>query len=185
MFGKKDVPKSINLLNSVEDPDNIFAHAYDWMFSIGKYMLIAVEILALGAFMARFVLDSKNNDLTKDINNQVEMLSGSNWQQDSITYENIQALLTDIDKLSNEQEINSVLINEIRNGIPSALNVINFSFSKGNIGLNLETTNFKAFKDYEAALKNNDNYQGVTFNVKKVDTVYNISINFKITEASG
>ncbi|KUK77641.1 MAG: transmembrane(s)protein [candidate division WS6 bacterium 34_10] len=185
MFGKNDVPNSINFLDSVEDPENIFAHAYDWMFSIGKYMLIAVEILALGAFIARFILDAQNNDLTKDINSQVEMLSGSNWQQDSITYENIQALLIDIDKLSNEQEINSVLINEIRNGIPSALNVLTFSFNKGSISLSLETTNFKAFKDYEAALKNNDNYEGVTFQVTKNDTVYEITVNFKIKEASG
>lgn len=185
MFGKKDAPKSINFLDSVEDPDNIFAHAYEWMFTVGKYMLIAVEVLALGVFMARFVLDARSNDLTKDINNQVEMLSGSNWQQDSITYENIQALLTDVNKLSKEQRINSIIINEVRNGIPSTLDVLNFSFNNGNVGLSLETTNFKAFKDYEAALKNNENYEGVTFRVTKDDTVYGISINFRIVEASG
>lgn len=185
MFGKDDSPKSINFLDSVKSPTNIFAHAYDWMFSVGKYMLIVVELLALGVFVSRFILDAKNNDLTKDINNQVTMLSGSNWQQDSITYENIQALLGDIDKISEEQDINSLLINEVRNGIPSALNVLNFSFNNGAVGLSLETTNFKAFKDYESALKNNDNYEGVSFTVTKDDTVYDISVNFRILQTSG
>ena len=185
MFGKDDVPKSINFLASVHSPTNVWTHAYEWMFTVGKYMLIAVEVLALGVFISRFILDGKNNDLSKDINNQVAILSGGNWQQDSITYENIQTLLVDVNSVSEGQKRNSVMINEVRDGIPSALNILSFSFSNGRISLNLETTNFKAFKNYEAALKNNNNYKGVTFNVTKENTIYNISVNFSIAESSG
>lgn len=185
MFGKKENPKSIDLLQSVDNPSNIWGHAYQWMFEVGKYMLIVVEILVLGVFMSRFVLDRKRNKLTEDINDQVTLLSGSSWQQDSITYENIQTLLVDVNKVSQEQPINSIIINEVRDGIPNALQVLSFSFSNKKVRLNLETTNFKAFKDYESALKNNENYQGVTFKVTKNDTVYDITVNFSVSEISG
>jgi hypothetical protein len=182
MFKQNEIPKSINFLNPVDNPTNVWAHAYDWMFQIGKYMLIIVEIIALGVFISRFILDEKNNDLTKDINNQVAILSGGSWKQDSITYENIQALLVDIDRIGDGQKKNSTVINEVRNGIPSTLKVLSFSFSNGRFAINLETTNFKALKDYESALKNNGNYQGVVFRVTKNGSVYEISVNFSVGE---
>lgn len=180
MFGKEKVPKSINFLDPVVKSNDIWTNAYDWMFSVGKYMLILVELLALGVFIARFVLDKKNNDLTKDINEQVEILSSSTWQQDSITYENIQTLLVDIGKVSNGQKQNSSTINEVRSGIPYGLSIETFSFNNGRISLNLKTTDFTAFKDYESAVKNNSNYEEVSFNTTKNGSIYEIRVNFVI-----
>ena len=185
MFGKNNVPKSINFLDPVAGPADVWAHAYQWMFEVGKYMLIVVEIIALGVFLARFVLDEKNNDLTRDINDQVALLSGGSWQQDSITYENIQGLLADVGRISQGQKINSVIIDEIRDGIPSALRVKNFSFSNGRINLALETTDFKSFKDYESAIKSNPSYENVSFTVVKNNTIFDISVNFSIPVTNG
>jgi Tfp pilus assembly protein PilN len=185
MFGKENDSKSINFLDNSGISSDVWAQAYEWMFSVGKYMLIAVEILALGVFISRFILDEKSNDLSKDINDKVAILAGSNWQQDSITYENIQTLLGDIQKIEDGQDINSVLINEIYNGIPGSLNLLSFSFNNGRISLDLETTNFRALKDYEAALKSNDNYENVIFKLTKTDSKYEITINFSIVESSG
>jgi hypothetical protein len=180
MFGKNDAPKSINFMSPVTRPSDVWANAYEWMFQIGKYMLIFVQLVALGVFVARFIVDEKNNDLTKDINDQVAILSGGSWRQDSITYENIQDLLADIDRISREQKINSVYINEIRDGIPSALGVESLSFSNGRISLNVVTTDFQAMKQYESGLKSNRNYEGVRFDITKNDAVYEVSISFSL-----
>ncbi len=180
MLGRNDIPKSINFLTPVARPNDIWANAYEWMFSVGKYMLILVELFALGVFIARFFLDGQNNDLTKDINEQVAVLSGSSWKQDSITYENLQTLLIDVQKISNGQKINSVVINEIRNGIPYGLSIETFSFSNGRVSLNLKTTDFDAFKDYESAIKNNTSYENVSFNTTKNGTVFDIRVNFTV-----
>jgi hypothetical protein len=180
MFGKNDIPKSINFLQPVHRPNDLWSNAYEWMFEIGKYMLIVVELVALGVFVSRFILDEQNHDLTRDINDQVTLLSGGNWKQDSITYENLQTLLIDIKKISKDQKKNSILINEVRNGIPYGLSVETFSFNNGRVSLNLKTTDFKSFKDYETAIKNNVNYEDVSFNVIKEGTLYDIRVNFTI-----
>jgi hypothetical protein len=185
MFGKNDIPKSINFMNPVTRPDDIWANAYNWMFEVGKYMLIVVEVLALGVFISRFILDEQSNDLTRDINDQVLILSGGNWQQDSITYENIQNLLVDVSRVEKEQKINSIIINEVRNGIPNGLSVETFTFSNGRVGLNLKTTNFQAFKDYETAIKNNADYENVSFSATKEGTIYDIQVNFNVGEIDG
>lgn len=185
MFGKSDIPKSIDFLRPVTRPDDIWANAYEWMFQVGKYMLIVVELIALGVFVARFIVDEQNNDLTRNINDQVAILSGGSWQQNSITYENIQNLMGDVNRIDQSQKINSVLINEIRDGIPYGLEVKTFSFNNRRISLNLQTTDFKAFKNYESAIKNNPNYENVTFSTTKNEETFDIRVNFVISEANG
>ena len=182
MFGKDNVPKSINFMEPVTRPTDIWANAYEWMFQVGKYLLIVVEIVALGVFIARFVVDEQNNDLTKDINDQVTILSGGSWKQDSLTFENIQNLLGDVQRIEQGQKRNSVQINEIRNGIPYGLNVENFSFNNGRVSLSLQTTDFQAFKDYESAIKNNPEYNQVSFSTTKDGSVFDIRVSFIIGE---
>ncbi|HCC67765.1 TPA: hypothetical protein DEP90_00950 [Patescibacteria group bacterium] len=185
MIRKDNIPKSIDFLKPVSRPNNIWANAYIWMFEVGKYMLIVVELIALGVFISRFVLDEKNNDLTKSINDQVTMLSGGNWKQDSITYENLQVLLIDVSKIDRGQKVNSVVINEIRNGIPYGLLVETLSFNNGRVSLNLKTTDFKSFKDYESAMKSNPNYEQVSFSTTKDGSVFDIRVNFTVSGFDG
>jgi hypothetical protein len=181
MIGKNDIPKSINFMEPVTRPTDIWANAYEWMFTVGKYMLIVVELVALGVFVARFIIDETNNDLTRDINDQVAILSGGEWRQDSITYENIQNLMGDIDIIAQGQKRNSVVIDEVRNGIPYGLQVLRFSFSNGRVSLSLQTTDFKAFKDYESSIKNNPNYESVSVSTTKNGSVFDIRVSFVVT----
>jgi hypothetical protein len=182
MFGKDNVPKSINFMEPVTRPTDIWANAYEWVFQVGKYMLIVVEVIALGVFIARFVVDEQNNDLTRDINDQVTILSGGSWKQDSLTFENIQNLLGDVERIEQGQKRNSVQINEIRNGIPYGLKVESFSFNNGRVSLSLQTTDFQSFKDYESAIKNNPQYNQVSFSTTKDGSVFDIRVSFVIGE---
>jgi hypothetical protein len=185
MFGKNYIPKSINFMQPVTRPTDVWANAYDWMFTVGKYMLIVVEVIALGVFITRFIVDEKNNDLTRDINDQVAILSGGEWKQESITYENIQNLIGDVERISKDQKINSVVIDEIRNGIPYGLQVQAFSFNNGRVSLSLQTTDFRAFKDYESAIKNNPGYEDVTVSTTKNQSVFDIRISFVVSSVNG
>jgi hypothetical protein len=182
MFGKDNIPKSINFMQPVTRPNDVWANAYEWMFEVGKYMLIVVEIIALGVFIARFIIDEKSNDLTRDINDQVTVLSSGDWKQDSITHENLQRLLADIQTISRDQTINSTVIDEIRDGIPYGLQVETFSFSDGRISLNMQTTDFQAFKNYESAIKNNPDYENVSFNTTKENSIYDIRVSFTVAD---
>ena len=180
MLKRTSNPKSINFLQPINKDDNILVNTYEWLFNIGKYFLIVVQLVALGVFFSRFVLDNRNNDLTKDINGQVSILLSGNWKQNNFKYDNLQNLFVDIIKIERGQKINSVIIGEVRNGIPGTLNIENLSFNNGTISMNLETTDFQSFRNYESALKTNPFYENVIVSTTKDSTVYDIRINFTV-----
>ena len=180
MFESSKQPKSINFLEPVYSPTDIWANAYIWLVNVGKYLLIAVEVVVLGVFISRFVLDKKNNDLTDDINNKVELLSNDTWVQNSILFENYQILFSDVKKVSNGQEVSSTKISELISGVPSSLNVETFSYTENKVGLYITSTNIEAVKNYETALRNNPGYSDVRFTISKEDSNLDVRISFNL-----
>jgi len=177
-FGKQ--PQSIDFLQPTYSPTDIWSTAYIWLVNIGKYMLIAVEILVIGIFFSRFILDKQSNDLKEEVNAKVTLLSNDSWQKNAAIYENFQYLLTDIKLVKEKQVINSVKISELMSGIPSSLHLSSFSYSVNKVSLRMTSNSLDSIKDYESSLKNNPNYTGVVFAIDKNDKEINVNVNFSL-----
>ena len=108
MLSSSKQPQSINFLEPVYSPTDVWSNAYIWLVNVGKYLLIFVEIIVLGVFASRFFLDKTNNDLTDSINNNVSMLSNDSWKQNAILYENYQTLFVDVKKIKEELKGTSI-----------------------------------------------------------------------------
>jgi len=178
MFQKEKQPKSINFLETLYDPTDLWSNAYIWLFSIGKYLLIGVQIIVLGVFFARFVLDGKNNDLTEEINNKVVLLSNDTWKRNAFLFENYQVLLGDIKNIREGQTINSLQIRELISGVPDTLTLEGLSFSEGRVSLRLSSNNLNSVKDYESSLKNNSMYEDVRFSITKEGAEISVGVSF-------
>ncbi|HOV17661.1 MAG TPA: hypothetical protein PLK49_01980 [Candidatus Dojkabacteria bacterium] len=181
MFNEKEEAKSINLLEPVGSGESVGQISISWLTTIGKWMLIIVEIISLAAFGYRFVMDGKNNDLTEQINSQVSTLENATWKKSIVRYGNYQTLLTDVKTVRNKQEINSNLISEVINGVPLTLNVESISINNGKVSLSIKTTDFNALRSYEENLKNNTYYSDVRVNINMKDVEYDVSISFNAT----
>lgn len=177
-FGKQ--PQSIDFLQPSYSPTDIWSTAYIWLTKIGKYLLITVEIIVLGVFFSRFILDKQNNDLTEDVNAKVTLLSNDSWKKNAAIYENFQYLLSDIKLVKTKQTINSVKISELMSGIPSSLHLSSFAYSVNHVSLRLTSNSLESIKDYEASLKNNPNYTNVTFSIDKDEDEISVNVNFTI-----
>lgn len=175
-FGKQS--QSIDFLQPSYSPTDIWSNAYIWLTNVGKYLLIAVELLVLGVFFSRFILDRKDNDLKEEVNAKVTLLSNDSWKKNAAVYENYQYLLTDIKIVKDRQTINSVKISELVSGIPSSLHLSSFGFASNKVSLSLTSNSLNSIKDYESSLKNNPNYSGVTFSIDKNDNEITVSVNF-------
>lgn len=182
MFKSDKQPKSIDFLQPVYSPTDIWSNAYLWLSEVGKYLLIAVEVVVLAVFLSRFLMDKKNNDLTEEINSKVALLSNDTWKENSILFDNYQSVLFDIKKVREEQEVNSTTISELINGVPSSLKIKNFSFARGKASFLLIANNLDAVKNYEAALKNNTDYHNVKFSITKDSNEINVRITFALYE---
>ena len=183
MFNKKEESKSINLLEPVGSSESVGNISISWLTSVGKWMLIIVEIIALGAFAYRFIMDKKNNDLTEQINTQVSTLENATWKKSIVKYSNYQTLLSDVKIIKSKQEINSNLISEVINGVPLTLNVESISINNGKVSLSINTTDFNALRSYEENLKNNTYYSDVRVNIDMKDVEYDVSISFNVIKA--
>jgi hypothetical protein len=177
---KSKEKKSINFLDPVITSKDVLGNAYIWLFNIGKYLLLLVEVIVLGVFFARFVLDKKNNDFTESINDKVVLLSNEAWTQNAARFENLQKLLTDITKVREGQELKSSTVSEILSGIPSALHVESFSLSSNRVSLHIVSGSLETIENYEFSLKQNINYSDVTFNIAKKAETYEVRVSFKV-----
>jgi hypothetical protein len=188
MFQKEKQPKSINFMEALYDPTDVWSSAYIWLVSIGKYLLIGVQIIVLGVFFSRLVLDGRNNDLTEEINNKVVLLSNDTWKRNAFLFENYQILLEDVKRIREGQTINSLQIRELISGVPGSLVLEGLSFSEGRVSLRLSSNNLNSVKDYESALKNNPMYEDVKFSITKEDAEISVGVSFYLNtegEVSG
>lgn len=59
----------INLLHRQDQPFKINFSALGWLATTGKYIIIVVELIVIGAFGARYYFDSKLATINEEINN--------------------------------------------------------------------------------------------------------------------
>lgn len=182
MFKKKEIPKSIDFLNPINTPTDGWANTITWVSTVGKYLLIVVELVVVGVFASRFILDEKNNDLAEDINSKVMVLENDIWKQSAVKYDNLQKLFKDITAVKTGQDLNSTTISEVTSAIPTTLNVKSISVTTQRVSLAIETTDFKALKEYEESLKNNQYYEDVKFNISKEGADLEVSVTFMFNE---
>ena len=64
----------------------------NWALTIGRVLIIIVEIIALSAFIYRFILDNELRDINSKIKQEQEILSTQ--AQKEATYRNLQDRLS-------------------------------------------------------------------------------------------
>lgn len=166
-MANKKLPKSINLLDSVATPDDVWSGLYDWVFNIGKYLLVAIQAVVLTVFFSRFIFDRTNNNLSDDINDQVGALEGDFYKQGTVTYTNMHKLLSDINLLQDQQITYADRVGGILSEIPNELRLQNYSFNDGSVNLSFKSSDRDIVSQYEKFLEDNPLYENVTVNLSK------------------
>lgn len=175
--------RTINLLDPIGMPSDTWSIIYNWVFNVGRYMMLTIEIIVLIVFFSRFILDKQNHDLTQDINDKTLILANQSLREEEVRYRNTQTLLSDVTKLNTSQPINSEEISLIVSSIPSSLTLDKFSFSTNKLSIVLLGTDIEVIRDYEFSLRQNTRYKDVTFTVSKSGTSkeqYDVIVAFVI-----
>lgn len=179
MASKNKIPKSINLLDPVSAPDDVFSNIYDWIYKVGRYVLVLIEIVVLAVFFSRFYFDKVNNDLTDEINSQVYILAQPSYREDERKIRELHTLLSDAKTVGTEQAQYSQVIANVKDSIPSNIVLNNYTFSNGVFSLSFEAQSFDAINDYEFIIRQNSNFENVSLSLVK--TASQGQIDFNIT----
>lgn len=161
--------RTIDFLNPINPPTDLWTTIYNWVFKVGRYVLVGIESLLLIVFFSRFVLDERNNDLTSEINDKVDILSNSEFKNQEVLFRNVHTVLIDTNDLTKKQLLNSASISEVTSAIPSSLDLEKFTFNNGKVSLSLVTEDLKTIKDYEYSLRQNTRFEDVVVNITKTE----------------
>jgi len=166
----KELPKSINLLEPALEPEDFWTRAYRWILSIGRHMLVLVEVIVLIVFGIRFVIDKINNDLTKDINNKISthLASPTQVRQES-AFREYQKLLADVKRIQNSQVKNSERFSYVLDTIPTNLVLRSISFQGREVSLSMSADDFNDISAYTSKINSNDQFEDVVVDLSKDD----------------
>ncbi len=176
----KKLPKSINLMDTINPPGDTFTIFYEWSFKIGKYLLIFVQILVIAVFVVRLTVDKINNDLTRDINSRVELLTAGDMQKNEIKYRMFEVLFEDLNTLDSDREKNSRRIVSVLDNIPGDISLENYSFSDNSVTGRFVADSLSEVRSYESFLKQNPDYSDVSLNLEKTEQDAG-SIEFRVS----
>ncbi len=183
-MGRK-LPRSINLVQTINPPGDTFTIFYDWTFAIGKYLLVFIQIIIIVVFLMRLSVDRINNDLTMDINSQVDFLMQKEFRENEGRYRGFQMLFDDIDILDSAHEKNAREIVAVLDSIPNNVELLDFSFSNDRVGANFIANSLDEVKSYESFLKQNPKHSNVRLNLEKKgveESVIEFSVAYDIVK---
>jgi Tfp pilus assembly protein PilN len=139
---------SINLLGSKSKTLDLIV---SWALTIGRALVIVVELIALGAFLYRFSLDNQLQDLrTKIKQEQAIVIFQKNSES---TYRNLQDRFAVISTASKETTNNIKMFKDLLALAPSGFTFINFELSPEKAQIEGNANSVIALSTFIDALK--------------------------------
>lgn len=110
-----------------------------WLLAYGRFIVIAVEILVVAAFIFRFKLDADLDELKHKINNEIPYVEG--LSVDEAIIRQTQTRLASIAKSNQDSKTWIDVIPRISQYVPERVRLLNFSIEKdANSKLSLKIT---------------------------------------------
>ncbi len=122
-----------------------------WALSIGRVVVILVELVALATFLYRFSLDRQIIDLRDKIKQQQAILTFLKPREDK--YRNLQERLVLASQFTNENNESIKTMEEVISFMPEGMSLNSFSLSKEGIRLTANISAISFLKQFTDRLK--------------------------------
>ncbi len=119
---------NIDLLHPRSEQPKIWVKALSWMLSNGKYFVIVVEIVVVGAFLSRYKFDNDLANIQDKIKEQVPYIQS--LHETELTLRTTQFQLATISKTKKESPNWSQLMTKIASLTPQNTKLTNVSFDR-------------------------------------------------------
>lgn len=120
---------SINLLRN--DNKETVEHVINWVLTIGRVLVIVVELAALAAFLYRFTLDNQLENLHTKIKQEQAIVAFQKNSED--TYRNLQNRLSIASSYSKSAEISEKILKDIVSFAPNGMTFTTIDFSSDGV----------------------------------------------------
>ena len=140
---------SINLLKTTRN--ETIEQIINWALTIGRTLVIAVELVALCAFIYRFSLDTQLQDLRTKIKDEQTIIGFLKQNED--TFRNFQNRLSIASSASTTGEQNATIYKDILNFAPTEMTFKSVTFSTNKVNIQADVSSINGLSAFIASLK--------------------------------
>lgn len=141
---------SINLLKGRV---NLLDEIVRWSLTIGRLLIIIVELVAFSAFIVRFSLDRTIIDLNDKIKQEQAIVA--NLESSEHQYRNLQERIALAKKTSVEGSRNVNLLSDVLSITPSEITLNSFSVENNIVTITANVTSFSSLTSFVDTLRKN------------------------------
>ncbi len=153
----------INLVSNKEQ--DLFTQFINWAFTIGRLLIILVELLALGTFLYRFALDMQILDLHDQIKQNSFIVQ--NFKHSEQTYRNLQNRLADANHYDKTSDATVIMMQDIIEMGQGKVTFKTLQVSTEGLDIEVQASSPQSLSQFVAALKS---YPAIkTLSIDKVE----------------
>lgn len=150
----------INLLPQEEFAASTLGRILAWLLSTFRIIVIMTEVIVMGAFLSRFWLDAKANDLNEIIRKDQSILATTtDFEKEFVS---LQKKLETFSKTSTLSTSASMYLTKISNNLPLDVYINSFQLTNENIQIKGSSASESAIAQFVVNLKNDTNFSNVT-----------------------
>lgn len=154
----------LNLLHPQGVSEKLLARFLRWLISYGRFIVVAVEAVVIGAFIMRFSLDAKLDDLKSKINTDVPLVLNLNL--DEALIKQTQLRLSTIKKTFDKEADWTNLLTNLTSILPVKIIFTNVNMERSNSGqvqfkINAQTDSHLYLSQYLDNLKKDSNFKDI------------------------
>jgi Tfp pilus assembly protein PilN len=168
-------PASINLIKT--DKKETINQIVNWALTIGRGLVIFVEIIALSALLYRFILDNQLRDVHTKIKQEQAILESQ--KKNEQTYKNLQDRLNVISSVSDKGSESVKIFKDIISFAPLGMTFSNISLTENSIRIEANVSSIYPLSFFINSLKTYKDVESVSIDKienKTANAVINISI---------
>jgi len=173
----------INLLPKEEFAASTLGRILTWLLSTFRIIVIITEVIVMGAFLSRFWLDAKANDLNDSITSAQSILSTTTDFENE--FRDIQTKLQTFSKITKLQTNPSEFLAEVSKNLPPDITLNSFQIAEDSIQIKGNSISESAITQFMTNLKNNAKFSDISLigaNTSQQNTsliVFSIQIKLK------
>jgi Tfp pilus assembly protein PilN len=184
MSAHKTKDSEINLLPQKSFEASTPGRILTWILSTFRIIVIVTEIIVMLAFLSRFWFDAQNSDLDEKIQQKKAVLIAS--REFELEYKDIQKRLNLFTHLTEKTELNSSLIDRIKNFLPQDVILARLITQNDKIKVFASTPNEGSVKQYLVNLGSFDDLKNITLSSTSTSpenpSILEFTINAEITK---
>ncbi len=171
--------RDIEVLPQEDWEKTSFGKFLKWTLGVGRYIVIATELIVILAFLSRFKLDRDLTNLYEDIKQKQAIVDVHQDFENNVRF--LQKRLTTIDKLEKDQAVNALVLDRLVPLVPLDVSLFGLSVNNQKIGLTAVSLSEQGLASFINNLKKSTQFKNLVLSNVSSGSKKSTGIEFELS----